>query len=176
MSARAPLLEPAADGATWPCGHPRTAANTQAIGKAGERCKICRREIAREGIARQRAAFVVRTGWPSRLLSPNGPQRNFWARRKARRLAKDEGYIATVQAMPKGWALAPGDRLKVTIYAEPPTNRRRDDDNAVASAKNFLDGIAQRLGIDDSRFDLQPVRWREPSAPGALYFRIEPAR
>lgn len=31
----------------WPCGHPRTEENSQTIGKAGVRCKECRRQIAR---------------------------------------------------------------------------------------------------------------------------------
>lgn len=30
------------------CGHPKTPANTQRIGKAGDRCRECRRKIARE--------------------------------------------------------------------------------------------------------------------------------
>ena len=29
----------------FPCGHPRIEANTQSVGKAGVRCRICRREI-----------------------------------------------------------------------------------------------------------------------------------
>ena len=33
-------------GATWPCGHEKTEANTQSVGKAGKRCRICRRNIA----------------------------------------------------------------------------------------------------------------------------------
>jgi hypothetical protein len=38
----------ARDGATWPCGHPKTEANTQRVGKAGERCRLCRRKITRD--------------------------------------------------------------------------------------------------------------------------------
>lgn len=30
----------------WGCGHPRTPENTQAVGKAGVRCRTCRRKIA----------------------------------------------------------------------------------------------------------------------------------
>jgi hypothetical protein len=46
---------PAPDGATWKCGHPKTAANTQHIGKSGNRCRICRRKITREYDRRKRA-------------------------------------------------------------------------------------------------------------------------
>lgn len=42
------LAEPALTGDTWPCGHPRTPANTQFVGKSGTRCRICRRKITRE--------------------------------------------------------------------------------------------------------------------------------
>ena len=45
--------EPAVSGATWPCGHPRTEANTQRVGAAGKRCRICRRKINRESHRRR---------------------------------------------------------------------------------------------------------------------------
>jgi len=44
--------EPAAE--TWPCGHPRTPANTQHIGKSGDRCRLCRRKITRDSNRRKR--------------------------------------------------------------------------------------------------------------------------
>jgi len=53
-------LEEAPDGSTWPCGHPRTAANTQHIGKSGERCRICRRKITRESNRRARGLYRKR--------------------------------------------------------------------------------------------------------------------
>jgi len=40
---------------TWPCGHPLSPSNTQSIGKAGERCRECRRKVARESARRRRA-------------------------------------------------------------------------------------------------------------------------
>lgn len=41
-------INPAGGGVpTWPnCGHPRTDENTQSVGVAGVRCRICRREIS----------------------------------------------------------------------------------------------------------------------------------
>lgn len=47
---------PFAVNGTWPCGHPRSASNTQRIGKAGLRCRECRRKITRESERRRRAA------------------------------------------------------------------------------------------------------------------------
>lgn len=42
------ILRPAPDGAKWPCGHPKTPLNTQHIGVAGDRCKVCRRRASRD--------------------------------------------------------------------------------------------------------------------------------
>lgn len=38
------------------CGHPRTPENTQKVGNAGVRCKICRRRISLASLQRKRAA------------------------------------------------------------------------------------------------------------------------
>lgn len=49
------LLEPDPEGRIWlGCGHPRTPENTQHIGKAGDRCRICRQKITREDKRRRR--------------------------------------------------------------------------------------------------------------------------
>lgn len=50
------VTEPAPDGATWPCGHPRTEFNTKRVGKAGIRCRICRRKIDRDYRRQRRQA------------------------------------------------------------------------------------------------------------------------
>jgi crossover junction endodeoxyribonuclease RusA len=50
--------------------------------------------------------------------------------------------------------LPPGEPLRVTLRIYPPDKRRRDWDNIVASLKSGLDGIADAMGIDDSRFRL----------------------
>ena len=41
----------------WPCGHPRTEANTQSVGRDnGSRCRTCRRAVTRRSAAKYRAA------------------------------------------------------------------------------------------------------------------------
>lgn len=50
------LLSPAPNGATWPCGHPKTEANTQSVGDAGFRCRLCRRAISRKCGSKVRGA------------------------------------------------------------------------------------------------------------------------
>lgn len=86
--------------------------------------------------------------WPPKNLSPNA--RVHWSKKaksaKAYKLAC--------------WALAKEAKLKidwdgfinVTLEFIPPTNRRRDFDNTLASMKAGLDGLAAALGVDDYRF------------------------
>lgn len=47
---------------TWPCGHKRTPANTRLVGKAGVRCRECRREIDRRYHARAAIARATKQG------------------------------------------------------------------------------------------------------------------
>lgn len=48
----------------------------------------------------------------------------------------------------------PDGRLHVTVEFVPPDRRHRDRDNMLASIKSGLDGLADALGVNDSRFDL----------------------
>lgn len=59
--------------------------------------------------------------------------------------------------------------LHITFY--PPDKRRRDRDNAQASLKHHLDGIADALGVDDYRF--RPTYdFAEPEKPGRVEVKI----
>lgn len=88
--------------------------------------------------------------WPQRVLSPNS--RCHWA--KKAKAAKAYRRIC--------WALAFVGKLKVDWEGDihlhmgfsPPNNRRRDDDNMLASCKSLRDGLADALGVDDSSFRL----------------------
>jgi hypothetical protein len=125
--------------------------------------------------------LVIRTSWPPRILSPNAShQRNIWGRSRAKTSAKNEGFLATCEALNPdrtgpwggGPPLGPGP-FKVTIHAHPPTKRTRDDDNLFSSCKALRDGIAARLKVDDSQFKLQPVQWHPAGKPGGLVFEVE---
>ena len=120
------------------------------------------------------AVLQVQTGWPSRKLSPNG-RYHFREKAKASRIAKNDGYYSAYVALrlAPAWKPGPG-RLRVTIHAFPPVVRNRDDDNLIGSAKWTRDGIAAALGVDDSRFDIQPVVWEKVAEGGKLVFEIEP--
>ena len=90
---------------------------------------------------------------PSRNLSPNVV--GHWsikanAKKEARRLAGIETFLQIELGAPlKGYRL--------DFYW--PTKRRRDKDNATASCKAYLDGIADFTGQDDSEWDFDGVRF-----------------
>jgi crossover junction endodeoxyribonuclease RusA len=110
----------------------------------------------------------MRLPWPPKELSPNA--RTHWAVKakaaKAYRLtcfwiAKTEGLMR-----PDGPAI-----LSLTFH--PPSRRRIDDDNLVARFKAGRDGLADALGIDDSKLSLL-VRIGEPVKGGAVDVEILP--
>lgn len=93
--------------------------------------------------------------WPPRALSPNA--RVHWAvkhkaskrqRRDAELLARRAGYDRI------DWPET--GRLCVWVTGYPMDRRRRDADNMLASIKHALDGIAEVMGVDDSRFVPKP--------------------
>lgn len=92
--------------------------------------------------------------WPPRVLSPNSRPPHWAVLAKAKRAYR---LACHAEAMAAGWrkgAFAPADRLHVRLVFVPPDRRRRDMDNLIASAKAGLDGLADALGVDDSRWML----------------------
>lgn len=93
---------------------------------------------------------VVVLPWPDRKLHPNA--RCHW-RAKAPVVKKARADAAWLTWAHVGRNLKwPGARVSVTF--NPPDNRRRDIDGMIASHKAAQDGIADALGIDDSKFQL----------------------
>jgi crossover junction endodeoxyribonuclease RusA len=62
--------------------------------------------------------------------------------------------------------------LAVHLHFVPPDRRRRDLDNLIASMKAGLDGLADALGVDDSRWKLSA---EAPAAGGEVggFVRVE---
>ena len=84
----------------------------------------------------------------------------------ARRQCEMDFYFATkeyLQRTERGQSPALGDQVIVsitpTIYR--PVSRRRDADNFWAGMKSALDGVANALEVDDSRFALMPIAWEK---------------
>lgn len=108
--------------------------------------------------------------WPDRRLHPNS--RCHWAvKRKATKAAR--GYAAT-SAYLHGLCRVqwPEGRLHVWIDGYPPDRRRRDHDGFLSSLKASLDGIADALGVNDSRFVPHPWIKDEVRKGGEVRIRI----
>ncbi|TPN03826.1 endodeoxyribonuclease RusA [Mesorhizobium sp. B2-1-3] len=109
--------------------------------------------------------------WPPRVLHPNS--RVHWTRRAvAARVARQTGAYCTLAA---GIRLKDPDipqSLKVTAIFSPPDGRRRDLDGMLSSVKNYLDGIADVIGIDDSRWQIA-LRKEAPRKGGSVRIELE---
>ena len=111
----------------------------------------------------------VELPWPPRILSPNG-RGHHMAVHKAKKKAKRIGGEAVIAA---GRPRFPeGVPLTVTLTFHPKTRTAPDQDNAIASLKAYLDGIAGALGVDDKLFRLQQPIMAEPVKGGRVLVSI----
>jgi crossover junction endodeoxyribonuclease RusA len=106
--------------------------------------------------------------WPSPALSPNA--RLHWAKKAA----AVQKYRAACGWAAKAAGLRPieADALRVSLTFCPPDLRRRDADNLLSSVKGGLDGLADVLGVDDSRWSLTLERGGTVKG-GAVIVEIE---
>lgn len=88
--------------------------------------------------------------WPPTGLSPNA--RLHWA--KLARLKRDYRRACAGHARMQGARRLEAQRLHLTLEFVPPTRRAFDLDNALARCKAGLDGVADVLGVDDSKWEL----------------------
>jgi crossover junction endodeoxyribonuclease RusA len=107
--------------------------------------------------------------YPDRRLSPNA--RMHWRKLSAvKAMAREEACVLATVALPlsvKRELAAGTDKIPITIRVYPPDNRHRDADNAFASLKAALDGIADALGVNDRRF--RPTfQFMDPEKPGRI--------
>ena len=92
--------------------------------------------------------------WPSRLLHPN-TRVHYMPKSRAAKKSKLDAQLVALAAGWKGIRMGTG-RLHVWIDGYPTDKRRRDEDGLLSSLKWALDGIAEVMGIDDSRFIPHP--------------------
>ena len=111
--------------------------------------------------------------WPPRGLSPNA-RMNRLAKAQLFKRTKTAAFIATAAAL-KGRpaAVQSATTVNVKLICTPPVLRYRDEDNLLANCKATLDGIAQKLGVDDHLFHFLEQEWHEPEAPGRLVVRLD---
>ena len=90
---------------------------------------------------------TVTIPWPPKECSPNARVHRM-VLAKAKAAYKDVCYLLAKESKMQ----APDYQPLVCVEFFPPDKRRRDVDNALASIKAGIDGIAQAIGIDDSNF------------------------
>lgn len=86
--------------------------------------------------------------WPPKELSPNA--RLHWA--VLAKAKKAYRHACSVQAMAQGARQLDASGLDVAFTFYPPTKRRIDIDNCIARMKSGIDGVADVLGVDDSKW------------------------
>ena len=99
--------------------------------------------------------MIFELPYPPAVLNPN--RKVHWGKKhKAFQAYKADCYMLAKQH-PR--------RMEFSVDFYPPDKRKRDIDNAIASFKAGMDGMAQAWGVDDSQFKphfarefKQPVR------------------
>lgn len=117
--------------------------------------------------------IVIKLPWPDKALSPNA--RGHWAKKaKAAKQARNDGAWCALASGVRTHDFAGLESLNVSIVFEPPDKRRRDTDGMFSSMKSYLDGIADVVGIDDSKWVFTGIRRGEPRKPGVVRVEINP--
>lgn len=106
--------------------------------------------------------------WPPAVLSPNS--RAHWSRRH--RASKAYRQTCALLARAARLQVPESARLELRIEFVPPDRRLRDDDNLVAAFKAGRDGLADALGIDDTRFVLRVALSKEVVRGGEVRVTI----
>lgn len=94
---------------------------------------------------------TVTLPWPDRVLHPN-VRSHHMAKAKVAKAVREQAFWTAFNA--EASELPRVGEIMVSIDFYPPDNRRRDLDGMLSASKNQLDGIADALKIDDSRFAL----------------------
>lgn len=98
----------------------------------------------------RKMATEITLPWMPKELSPNA--RKHWAQ-----LAKAKAFYrhaCSVTAMSQGLKKIDAQGLHIDITFYPPSRRKYDLDNLLASMKSGLDGIADVVGVDDSNWSI----------------------
>lgn len=111
--------------------------------------------------------MTIKLPWPPQELSPNA--RVHWAT-KARVAKKYRADCAVLVRLAR--KLPPPIPVPILVTFYPPSRRKMDRDNLIASFKSAQDGIADAIGIDDSNFLVTYAPMGEPVKGGVVAVRI----
>ena len=113
--------------------------------------------------------IVIELPWPPRDLHPNA--RNHWSvKAKATKRARSDAAWLALSSGIRTYDFNGVEQLGVTLVFIPPDNRARDTDGMISSVKGYCDGIADIVGVDDSKWVLG-IRREKPRKPG--FVRVE---
>lgn len=126
--------------------------------------------VTRNGDVFLYSTWTVELPWPARELSPNA--RGHWsvaakAKKAYRARCRAIGEAAGLKVLAAG-----KNGASVHLAFFPPDRRGRDQDNAIASMKAGLDGLADAMGVDDRRWDLSFAFSKEPVPGGVVVVEI----
>ena len=112
--------------------------------------------------------------WPPRELHPNA--RVHWAvRAKAAKAYRSASGWAVLEQIGKDRArvakLLKEARIPLKIVFHPKSKRRMDLDGCLSNIKSGLDGLADVLKVDDSRFELT-ISMGDPVKGGEVHITI----
>jgi crossover junction endodeoxyribonuclease RusA len=97
--------------------------------------------------------MIIRLPWPDARLSPNRKNGKAWqSTSKLKTEQRTAANICTKAALHTSGDKTWEGNIPLSLVYLAPDKRHRDLDNLLASSKALLDGMAEALGVDDSRF------------------------
>lgn len=113
--------------------------------------------------------YVFELPWPDRRLSPNA--RENW--RTTARLKRAFRARCRVIGEQVGLGYLRGSENAVSVHLTffPPDRRARDWDNMLAAMKSGLDGVADAMGVDDSKWRVA-FEVAEPEKGGVVLVQV----
>jgi len=109
--------------------------------------------------------------WPDSKLSPN--HRGHWSVVAKAKKSYRQQCKAIALAGGVGCLQGASGSVLVHLTFVPPDKRRRDLDNLLASMKAGLDGVADAMGIDDSKWKLAIEMADDPVEGGRVLVEVE---
>ncbi len=119
--------------------------------------------------------MIIKLPFPAKELFPNKKNGKHWsATLSVKHSQKLEAFKRTAAAVRKDFEITQNKKewplgdVPLSLVYLTPDKRKRDADNMLAASKAMIDGMAQALGIDDSRFRPILVDWVQGPKEGGL--------
>jgi len=106
--------------------------------------------------------------WPAKELSPNA-RTHYLTKAKFAKRARATATWATLESKTK---IMGSGLIQLNLTFCPPTPRNRDFDNLISSMKSAIDGIADGLKVNDSRFRINSIKIGEVGKPGKVLVEV----